>query len=151
MCLQKPEFPDFLSDGEYMAVCTEQVVFGTLKDGVCYPEIDVEHLLELRAFNKMGERRFFRDSLKENSFFVRDKVDAESVPYSMDFVQHLDQDDNYTRLSEKLPGFTEYRTTGGGTYTLPGEKKCKVKLRAYLEQGENGLLVFGDWRIVKLI
>jgi len=122
---------------------------------------DIEHLLELRAFNKDSELKISRSSMcQQFCWRLIDDLDfkerlkcGEDDPFdncfdmrTLDDTQYLDIDTN----KNKDDTFN-YTATGGGKYSLPISNAEKVKIRNYVDYDEEGIAFICDFRIVKLL
>lgn len=107
--------------------------------------------LEIRAFNRMEETKWFRGDLGTQGFYCRTIRDdaltlgKESTDY-WDETHYLDIDEQ-----KSDPSLGIAVSTGGGRYELPLEKygDVKVRIRNYLVYEEDtSQLGIADWRLV---
>lgn len=107
--------------------------------------------LEIRAFNRMEETKWFRGDLGTQDFACRTIWDdnlvlgKESTEY-WDETHYLDIDE---QKSDSSLGIAV--ATGGGKYELPLEKygDVKIRIRNYLVYDEDtSQLGIADWRLV---
>ena len=127
----------------YLAIYTDEVVWASLG---AFGVSDTGKLLELRAFSPNAELHAVRSELG-HSFGCRIVIGEEphdGFDWSFEDEQYLDVD----RLGSVG---RDYRTTGGGSYSLPIEGAEKIVLRNYVRFGEDdGIAQIVDFRIVRL-
>ena len=117
--------------------------------------INVEKLLELRVFNSVTEFRALRATIGEEGFACRfaDDSNLPSGGEAPDFVENYFDEVHFLDIDLKrsYPEDGEYRTTGGGPYTLPVCNAERVMIRNYIEYDDEGIALVKDFRIVGVI
>ena len=106
-----------------------------------------EKLLELRAFDKNGEFRAYRDLLGKPFKFREIIADNEDqFDGSFEESQYLDID-----TTMKFEDETKKQATGGGQYHLPDDAKnmTMLKVRYYYRFTDEGIAQKCDWRLVR--
>ena len=109
-------------------------------------EVNVEKLLDIRAFNDRAEVRLYRDYFGNpfNKLVVISDEDEGFSDY-YDDEQFLDID-----LRRSLDrGNDKVIATGGGVYSLPfiPTKDAKVIIRNYVDYDEDGQAFIKAWRV----
>ena len=105
-----------------------------------------EKLLELRAFDKNGEFRAYRDLLGKPFKFREINADNEDqFDGNYEESQYLDIDT--TKIFEDG---AKKQATGGGQYHLPDDAKnmTMLKVRYYYRFTDEGIAQKCDWRVV---
>ena len=135
------------TDGIVYALYTNKLTCG---DNVT----DIQHLMEVRIFNENGEKKLSRYSLEEDFIcrvaddeYFRQKLENENDSLenrTLEDIQYLDRDKTMSRVRN-------YRSTGGGEYTLPDEGYNKIHIRNYIDYDDNGIAYISDFRIVELL
>ena len=140
--------------GQYLAIFSDRVEWAEYSDAVL-DALDVERLLELRVFNPVSGFRALRATIGEDGFACRLADDSNLPPggEAPDFVENYFDEVHFLDIDLKRsdPGIGEYRTTGGGAYTLPVTNAERVKIRNYLEYDDEGVAFVKDFRIVGII
>ena len=135
------------SHGTVYALYTDKLTCG---DNVT----DIQHLMEVRIFNENGEKKLSRYSLKEDFIcrvaddeYFRQKLENENDSLenrTLEDIQYLDRD-------KTMSCGRNYRSMGGGEYTLPDEGYNKIHIRNYIDYDNNGIAYISDFRIVELL
>lgn len=105
-----------------------------------------EKLLELRAFDKNGEFRAYRDLLRKPfKFRVINADNVDQFDGSFEESQYLDID-----TTREFEDETQKQATGGGQYHLPNDAKnmTMLKVRYYYRFTDEGIAQKCDWRLV---
>ncbi len=114
--------------------------------------IDINHLLEVRVFNKESETRIWRNSISED-FKVR-TLDESDPRDTIEETQFLDIDTTKTRQDADQYGTIEVVSTGGGKYRLPAElydDDAKLKIKNYIQYTDEGIAKIVDYRVVEIV
>ena len=116
--------------------------------------LDLNKLLEVRAFGPTGEYRAYRNDLTQTNYVVRaiDGEEPQAPENAYDENQYLDIDT--ARTQANADGWIIY-TIGGGRYHLPykglpdiHKQKLLLITRTYFEFDDNGIAHKTDWRLV---
>ena len=106
----------------------------------------INHLLELRFYNKSKELKIWRNSIiEEFTFRVLDENDERD---SFIEKQFLDIDNKKTTKSND---FTKLTSTGGGQYTIDSSVDCNngvLNIINYIKYTQEGLAKIVDYRIL---
>ena len=106
----------------------------------------INHLLELRFYNKSKELKIWRNSIiEEFTFRVLDENDERD---SFIEKQFLDIDNKKTTKSND---FTKLTSTGGGQYTIDSSVDCNngvLNIINYIKYTKEGLAKIVDFRIL---
>lgn len=111
---------------------------------------------EIRIFSELGEVKWFRTSLDpDEALKYREQINDQNLKPDQywDVEQYLDIDTKQS-VSKNLDGTVTVYATGGGSYTLPemnNYNDLKIKIRNYLDYGQDGSLYVKDWRIVGFV
>jgi hypothetical protein len=120
---------------------------------------DLEHLLELRAFNTDSELKIARSSMCQPFYWrliddenFKERLKCGNDPFENCFEMRILDEEQYLDIdtTKNKNNSFNYTATGGGNYSLPINNAEKLKIRNYVDYDEQGIAFISDFRIVEI-